>query len=86
MRKILLIVLQLGLAVRFSGDAVASWQTLAPGMELGEIAVADPPAGNARITVLRMDPRLCIISRSRPSIPATGLWRPFASSISTAQE
>ena len=36
-----------------------SWQTLAPGMELGYVTVHEPSSGgDSRIAVLRMDPKL----------------------------
>jgi len=40
-------------------SASSTWKTLAPGMELGYLAAREPSsAGDSRIVVLRMDPKL----------------------------
>lgn len=52
-----------------AGNSAGAWRSLAPGMDLGTFAAAKPSGiGDARITVLRMDPALWdleLVGRSR---------------------
>ena len=53
------IILLLGLLPALVGGTNPTWQTVAPGMELGYVTVREPSAaGDSRIAVLRMDPKL----------------------------
>lgn len=53
------VVLFLGLLPALVVGTNPSWQTLAPGMELGTVTAREPSsAGDSRIVVLRMDPKL----------------------------
>jgi len=53
------IVLLLGLLPALVAGTNSSWKTLAPGMEFGYLTTREPSAaGDSRIAVLRMDPKL----------------------------
>jgi hypothetical protein len=57
--KLLALVALSVLTAHSAGDAATPWQTLAPGMELRAIIATTPsPAGDSKITVLRIDPKL----------------------------
>ena len=57
--KLVALALLLVLKAHSTGDAVTPWQTLAPGMELRVLTAQTPsPAGDSKITVLRIDPKL----------------------------
>lgn len=59
----------------------SSWQTLAPGMELGYVTAREPSAaaGDSRIAILRMDPKLW-------ELAAIGVSQTGESSGHTARE
>ena len=57
--KLLVLAVLLALKAHSTGDAATPWKTLAPGLELRVIAATTPsPAGDSKITVLRIDPKL----------------------------
>jgi len=57
--KLLALAVLLALKAHSTGDAATPWKTLAPGLELRVIAATTPsPAGDSKITVLRIDPKL----------------------------
>ena len=74
------VVLLLGLLPALVADTNSSWKTLAPGMELGYVTAREPSAaGDSRIVILRMDPRLW-------ELAAIGVSQTGESSGHTARE
>jgi len=75
-----LLGLALALLPRLFGGTNSSWQALAPGMELGTVTAREPSAaGDSRIAVLRMDPKLW-------ELAAIGVSQTGESSGHTARE
>jgi hypothetical protein len=57
--KLLALAVLLALKAHSTGDAVTPWKPLAPGMELRVLTASTPStAGDSKITVLRIDPKL----------------------------
>ena len=75
-----LLGIALALLPVFGAGSNSSWKTLAPGMELGYVTAREPSAaGDSRIAVLRMDPKLW-------ELTAIGVSQTGESSGHTARE